>query len=67
MGGFEKLVCISHRGVGFGEGLCHTPPDLEINLEKLNLFYLVFVQYKCENNVFEQINELKTSLSPSYL
>ena len=26
-------------------------------MKKFNTFYLVFMQYKCENNVIEQINE----------
>jgi len=27
-------------------------------LKKLNSFHLVFMQYKCENNVIEQIDEI---------
>ena len=37
-------------------GLPHSP--IYKIFKKLNPFYLVFMQYKCENNVIEQIDEI---------
>ena len=54
--GWKSWFASATEGEGFGEGLAPLP-NLE-NFEKLNPFYLFFMQYKCENNVIEQIHEI---------
>ena len=51
--GWKSWFASATEGEGFGDGLAPLP-----NLENFDPFYLVFMQYKCENNVIEQIDEI---------
>ena len=55
--GSKSWFASATEGEGFGEGGFAPLPNLE-NFEKMKPFYLVFMQYKCENNVIEQIDEI---------